>query len=77
MNVQETGRNILIAAAMALRNNCRRRPAHCDACVFYNPKADPHCILYTTPPSEWLMLDEARTTVPLFDDHSISGLLDD
>ena len=76
MNVNQTGRDILIAAAMALRNNCRRRPCHCDNCTFHDPDASPSCRLNTTPPSEWLMPGEQQR-VPAFEDHEVSGLLDD
>lgn len=74
MNVNQTGRDILIAAAMALRNNCRRRPQSCGKCPFYEHSRVPSCLLTTTSPSEWQMPGES---VPAFEDHEVSGLLDD
>ena len=69
-------RETLIGAALAIRRNCRRRPVHCDTCAFYEKDADPHCLLNIQPPSEWRMPGEPRRA-SVFDDHEVSGLLDD
>lgn len=51
------GRDRLIAAAMAIRANCKRHTRGCGECPFADHKSA-RCTLFTAPPREWVVGEE-------------------
>ena len=59
-HIPQSDRNMLIAAAFAIRNHCRYHAASCGLCPFRDKYAEVQCCLNTTPPSDWRMPEEKQ-----------------